>query len=596
MAEVARCTRGRAGVFGALLLAALVISGCSRPPSGPSGGTASTEAGPVEQELERLIPDLMTRARVPGLQVALIRDGGVVFERGFGTTGGPGDAAVDADTVFEAASLTKPLFAYLVMTLVDEGVLDLDRPIVEYLTPDQVEEALGHGLDAEGFRRDWFETITARHVLSHSAGLPHGDGGAVTTVFFEPGSDWKYSAEGYGYLQRAVELLTGEPLDRLAEDRVLRPLGMDRSSMVWRDDLEPRMARGHGVFGESAEIRKRSEPTAAASLYTTAGDYARFVLAVVDGTGLEPATHRTMLDWIVDMSDDGSLGWSLGFGLQRDDAGVAFWQWGDYGIFRNYVLASVDDRSGIVYLTNSFNGLALCDELVRAAVGRPPLGCLELEYQQIGSPFYELFWAAKDGGADALAARLPAAVASDPGFLDADRLAEMAGVLAESGLDTEAEVIHRFNLEQHPGSGKMLFNLARHCVLAGDYERAQALLEEAMAADEDPVDRAQVEWQAGYVRAIRSPVPMDEATLALLAGDYGPRHLLVRDGRLHYFRDDAAANDPRPLFAETGDTFVLEGVTYFKLQVVFGDDGEPKELVGLYDSGRRDVSPRDGGG
>lgn len=593
MADAARCARGCAGVLGVLLLAGLVSPGCWTPPSGSSEDAASSEAAAVGRELERLIPDLMTRARVPGLQIALISDGGVVFERGFGTTGGPGEAAVDADTVFEAASLTKPLFAYLVMTLVDEGVLDLDRPIVEYLTPETVEQALGHGLDAEGFRRDWFETITARHVLSHSSGLPHGDGGAVTTIFFEPGSDWKYSAEGYSYLQSAVEQLAGEPLDRLAEDRVLRPLGMDRSSMVWRDELEPRMARGHDVFGEGAEIRKRSEPTAAASLYTTAGDYARFVLAVVNGTGLEPATHRRMLDWIVDMSDDGSVGWSLGFGLQRDDGGVALWQWGDYGIFRNYVLASVEDGKGIVYLTNSFNGLALCDELTRAAVGRSPLGCLELEYQQLGSPFYELFWVAKDEGAEALAVRLPEAVATDPGFLDGDRLVGMAGVLEDNGLHAEAEVIHRFNLEQRAGSGKMLFNLARHFALASNDDSAQTFLEEAMAADEDPVDRAQVEWHAGYLRALRSPVPLDEAALALLAGDYGPRHLLVRDGRLHYFRDDAAANEPRPLFAETADTFVLEGLTSFKLQVVFGDDGRPKELVGLYDSGRRDVSPRD---
>jgi len=592
MAVVAWRVRGGGSVFGALLLAALVVFGCAPAPPGPSGeGAESASGGP---ELERLIPDLMARARVPGLQVALIRDGEIVLERGFGTTGGPDGAAVDADTVFEAASLTKPLFAYLVMTLVDEGVVELERPIVEYLPTERVEEALGHGLDAEGFRRDWFEAITVRQVLSHSAGLPHGDGGAVTTVFFEPGSDWKYSAEGYGYLQLAVEDLTGTSLDRLADERVLGPLGMDRSSLVWRDDLEARMARGHDAFGEPEEIRKRSEPTAAASLYTTAGDYARFVLAVIDGTGLEPETHRRMLDWIVDMGDDGSVGWSLGFGLQRDDRGVAFWQWGDYGIFRNYVLASADDRDGVVYMTNSFNGLALCDELVRAAVGRPPLGCLELEYQQVGSPFYKLFWTAKEEGASALAESLPEAVAANPGFMDADRLAAMAGVLAEKGLFEEAGVLHRFNLEQHPESGAMLFNLAGHLLIAGDFERAEPLFEQALAADEDPAEAEQVEWLTGYMRALQRPAPIDESRLALMVGDYGPRHLRTRDGRLYYSRDSVDPSAQRELHAESEDTFVIEGVTYFKLRVVFGDDGIPTELVGLYDSGRRDVSPRDG--
>jgi CubicO group peptidase (beta-lactamase class C family) len=525
--------------------------------------------------------------------VALIRDGEVVMEGGFGTTGSPGGAAVEADTVFEAASLTKPLFAYLVMTLVDQGLIDLDRPVLGSLPRERAEEALGHSVDAEGFRSDWFAVITPRHILSHSAGLPHGDGGTVTTVFFEPGRGWKYSAEGYGLLQLVVEHLTGEPLDRLVRNRVFDPLGMDESSMVWRDELEPRMARGHDVFGEAAEVRKRSAPTAAASLYTTAGDYARFVCAVINGVGLTPETHQEMLGWTVDMNDDGQVGWGLGFGLQRDDNGVAFWQWGDYDIFRNYVLASAEDRSGVVYLSNSFNGLALCDELVRAAVGRPPLGCHELEYQQIGSPFYTLFWTARDEGAEALAEKLPAAVEADPDFLGSDRLAAMASLLEEREMFREAAVFHRFNLEQRPDSGAMIFNMAKHALAAGDLTRAEQLFGQSLTAAEDPADEQQVAWVMGYVRAIRDPAPIDEATLAALAGDYGPRHLSLRDGVLYYSRDNTEVSAQRPLLAESADTFVLEGIIGFKLRVVRDERGEPTGLVGLYDSGRQDVSPRD---
>ncbi len=580
-----------------LVVVCLILSACAPAPSANSddpGEPLPPDSVAVVARRETLIPELMAEARVPGLQIALIRDGRVVTEKGYGVTGGPDGATVDADTIFEAASLTKPVFAYAVMKMVDQGLVDLDRPVIEYLPREEVEQVLGHALDADGFRADWFKTITARHILSHSAGLPHGEGGEVTPIFFEPGSDWKYSAEGYMFLQRAIERLAGEPLDAIIDASVLQPLGMVRSSMVWRDDLEAKMARGHSVYGNVSEIRKRSEPTAAASLYTTAGDYARFVIGVIDGAGLDPGTHREMLDWVVDMSDDGSVGWSLGFGLQRDDEGMDFWQWGDFGIFRSYVIASANDRSGVVYLTNSFNGLALCDELVRATFGRPPLGCLELEYQPPDSLFYSLFWTAKDEGVDALAERLPSAVETDPEFFDSERISGMAGIFDDEKMYDEAAVFHRYNLERRPDSGEVIFNMAQHHLLTGDFERAEELFSASLTAAEEPVDADRVEWIMGYLRAMRAPVQIDEAELRVMAGDYGPRHLRVRDGRLFYSRDTVDISAQRPLLAQAPDIFVLEGVTYFKLQIVLDEKGEPIKLVGLYEDGRRDVSPRDG--
>ncbi|HSN53659.1 MAG TPA: serine hydrolase domain-containing protein [Candidatus Sulfomarinibacteraceae bacterium] len=566
-----------------LVVLCLVATACSPAP---------VERPEAVVELETLIPRLMAAAEVPGLQIAVIRDGEIVVERGFGVAAVPDGAPVDADTVFEAASLTKPLFAYTVMTLVDDGVLDLDRPLVELLPEGAVEAALGHPVDAEGFRADWLRMITPRHVLSHSAGTAHGEGGAVYPLAFQPGTDWKYSADGYAFLQLAVEHLTGRPLDVLVDETVLQPLGMNRSAMVWRDSLEPHMARGHGLYGEVSEIRKRTEAHAAASLYTTAGDYARFVLAVIDGAGLEPATHAEMLGWAVDMSDDGRLGWSLGFGLQRDGDASAFWQWGDYGIFRNYVIASAADRSGVVYLTNSFNGLALCEELVEASFGRPPLGCRELEYQQHDSGFYALFRAARDGGAEAVRALLPAAVDEAPEFLDADRLAAMAGLLEEEGMYGEAEVFHAFNLERRPGSGEAILAMARLRLLQGELDEADKLLRASLTA-EQPAAAAEAEWIQGYLRAVRQPESLDGAALAALEGDYGPRHLRLRDGRLLYGRDLTDVDAMRPLIAASSDTFVLEGVIDFKLRVEVDGNGRPVALVGLYQGGRSDRTPRD---
>jgi len=560
---------------------------CSCAPTAPEVSDATVA------ELEARIPQLLDEARIPGLQIAMVRDSKVVWEAGFGTTSTSEGVAVTPSTTFEAASLTKPLFAYAVMQLVDEGLVDLDLPVHSYLPTAKLEEFLRHPVDAPGFRKDWFETITARHILSHSAGTPHGEGGEVWPLLFEPGSDWKYSAAGYQLLQLAVEELSGESLDVIIDRTVLQPLGMSDSSMVWRDELEATMARGHGLYSEASEIRKRSEPTAAASLYTTAGDYARFVCAVIDGERLQPGTHQTMLRSFADMSDDGAVGWGLGFGTQTDEIGKAFWQWGDYGIFRNYIIADPETGDGVIYLTNSFNGLAICSEVVEISLGRPPMGCLELGYQQHDGAFYALLWAAREEGAEEVAAMLPDAVEGDPELFDQDRLAGMGGLFEDEQMLEEAMVFHRLNLERNPDVGRMAYNMARMHMLNGEFDEAEKLLQASMATAEEPMEAAAVEWINGYLTAMKGAEQLSEAAMQAIAGDYGPRHIRLRDGRLYYSRDSTDVAAQRPLLAQSEDTFVIEGVTYFKLQVVFDEHGAPFRLVGHYEGGGTDESLRD---
>ncbi len=184
--------------------------------------------------------------------MALIRNGNIIWQGGFGVKNSNSGEPVNENTVFEAASLTKPLFAYAVMMLIEEGVLDLDTPLVAYLSKEEIEGFLGHPLDEPGFRRECFEKITARHALSHSAGTPHGEGGDVFPLFFEPGTENKYSAQGYYLLQLVVERLKEEGLDVTIEKYVLDPLGMKHSCMVWREDYENTAANGHGTFAHPA--------------------------------------------------------------------------------------------------------------------------------------------------------------------------------------------------------------------------------------------------------------------------------------------------------------------------------------------------------
>ena len=165
--------------------------------------------------------------------------------------------------------------------------MSLDRPLAEYLPAEEIVKILGHPLDEKGFHREWLEKITARHILSHSSGFPHGETGKPVPLAFEPGTKWKYSANGYFYLQRVVEHLKGDTLDKLMQKEVLDPLGMTRSCMVWKPAYETAMASGHGLLGRPEAFRRRTEAHAGATLYTTAGDYARFAQMLLNGGELE---------------------------------------------------------------------------------------------------------------------------------------------------------------------------------------------------------------------------------------------------------------------------------------------------------------------
>jgi len=338
--------------------------------------------------------------------------------------------------------------------------------LAEYLPPAKIAAILGHPLDEPGFRRDWFEKVTARHVLSHSGGFPHGESGSPFPLAFEPGTQWKYSADGYFYLQRVVEHLKGGTLDALMRKEVLEPLGMTRSAMVWKPGFEPVMASGHGLLGRPEAARRRMEAHAGASLYTTAGDYARFLCAVLNGEGLQPAMLNEMIAPRIGMGASKILGWSLGFGTQSDANGLALWQWGDDGIFRNYAIAYPGSRTGVVYLTNSFYGLGVASALVARSVGGQTLGAAALNYRPYDSPLYRFVWDVQEKG--------PAAVngldrlrRGHPGLVERDRIGFVASSFMDAGMLPQALALLESDLRDHPRSGKAAVAVAEACVKTG---------------------------------------------------------------------------------------------------------------------------------
>jgi len=355
----------RALLFWSLVVAALHgLAACASPPE----VTAALEnhGGDLQARLDTAVPWLLKSNRVPGASVVVVRQGDVVVAEGWGVVRADGNP-VDADTVFEAASLSKPLFAYAIMKLVRDGQLDLDKPLADYL---------GRRYVAND---DRILRVTARQVLSHTGGFPNWrprhwteNPGSLTMVF-EPGERFRYSAEGFGYLQAVVEKLTGESLEIFMRRSVLKPLEMSHTTYAWTPAWNGAYAIPHGMFGQPKPKQMRAAH-AAASLHTTAADLGQLLSAMLSQAPtdrrdvvLDSVWIARMLEPQVDVVDP--LAWALGWGLERGSDEIVFWQWGDNDTFQHFVAGSLESRTAVAVLTNGRNGGRVYRPIVRMVMG-----------------------------------------------------------------------------------------------------------------------------------------------------------------------------------------------------------------------------------
>ena len=300
----------------------------------------------------------MRQAGVAGVSIAVVQDGSLAWSAGFGVKHSASTEPVTDRTVFEAASLSKPPFAYAALSSCKAGLLDLDTPLINY--DDSPYDAWG--LDPNEPR---LKQITMRHVLCHTSGFGNWNQSDIGRISFNPGERFHYSGEGYIYLQRVLEKLWRIPLDEHIQS-TLQALGMTDSSYVWLDRYQRIAASGDGQRNEGAE-RRWPAAFAPSSLYTTATDYARFLIQLMsneDGPGGQRSISTEMLTPQIRVSDKTS--WGLGVGLESTSVGEWFWHWGDMGDFQSFALGSRERRQGVVILTNSGSGLSICEQLVQA--------------------------------------------------------------------------------------------------------------------------------------------------------------------------------------------------------------------------------------
>jgi CubicO group peptidase (beta-lactamase class C family) len=189
---------------------------------------------------------------------------------------------------------SKTVFAYLVMLLVEEGAIDLDKPLQAYLSKPLPEYPAYADLAGD----DRYKQITARMVLSHSSGFPNWrqfEPDGRLKFLFAPGARHSYSGEGIALLQIVVEEITGCGLETLARQKIFEPLAMTHTSYTWQKTFETNAARPHDEFGRTQRLPRRTVPDAAGSMVTTGGDYARLLAAILNATGQRKATVDEML-------------------------------------------------------------------------------------------------------------------------------------------------------------------------------------------------------------------------------------------------------------------------------------------------------------
>jgi len=264
-----------------------------------SVGAAVTAKVPDAAKVATLAKTAMAETGAQGLAVAVIDDGKVASVQAFGLRNAKGEP-LTVDTVMYGASLTKAVFGYTVMQLVEEGKVGLDKPIADMLPrslPDYGNlDAYGNWGDLAG--DDRWRKITPRILLTHSAGFHNfswTEPDRKLRINFDPGSRYSYSGEGIILLQFALEQGLGLKLGDEMQRRVFDRFNMTNTSMMWRADFARNLADGWTSEGSVEPHDERSKVRAAGSMDTSIADFAKVAAGFMRGEGLKPTSRAEML-------------------------------------------------------------------------------------------------------------------------------------------------------------------------------------------------------------------------------------------------------------------------------------------------------------
>ena len=345
--------------------------------------------------LEVKIKSLMEKANVTGLVISILNDNQIIYREAYGYANNDKKTSLQINHSFYGASLSKAVFGYLVSVLSNENVIDLDKPLKEYVDFPLYE--LKSGDKWRGFQDlkndKRLEKITARMCLTHTTGFqnwrwvprpndPEND--RTLKIYFEPGTQYYYSGEGMMLLQYVIEHITGKELESLASEKVFKPLQMKNTSYLWQERFEEKYCNGHTTEQRVIKKDKREEAGAAGSMETNLIDYSIFVQHVmrlykdssnVTKTLFKPNFRiRTKAQFgplsleESNENDKIQLNYGLGWGLLQTPYGFGAFKEGHGEGFQHYTIIFPEIGTGIVMLSNSDNAESIFKELLEISI------------------------------------------------------------------------------------------------------------------------------------------------------------------------------------------------------------------------------------
>jgi CubicO group peptidase (beta-lactamase class C family) len=370
-----------------LLSATLIVVICSVSLLAQQGSVTRLDGTKVSPaQIDATVTRLMEAPHVTGVGIAVWNDSKVVYLKTYGEKNTEKHLRLTPDSVMTAASLTKPAFATMVMQLVHERVIELDKPVYEYL-PKPLPDYAAYK-DLAGDPR--YKQITMRMLLDHTSGFPNWrrfTNDKKLGIYFAPGSRFAYSGEGIALAQMVVETVTKKSVTELMKERIFQPLTMTRTSMVWEAPFEDDYANGYDEQGKSLGPERRREGDAAGSMQTTLHDYARFIQAVLSGAIPDEQERKLMLSPQIEITSKHEfpslsaetttenrairLSYGVGWGLYWTQYGEAFFKEGhdDAGGWRHYVVCFGQAKAGVLIMTNSANGEDIYSGLLEKVLG-----------------------------------------------------------------------------------------------------------------------------------------------------------------------------------------------------------------------------------
>lgn len=255
------------------------------------------------------------------------------------------------NTIFNVASLTKPITAVVALKLVSQGKWNLDEPLNKYW------------IDSDIKNDTRTKLLTTRHILSHQTGFPNWRDGKLEFLF-TPGTQYQYSGEGFEYLRKALENKFQKGLNQLASELIFEPLKMQDTKYIWdKNTDESRIASGFDKEGNNYEIHKRKTENAADDLLTTIKDYGTFLISVMNGKELSDKVYKEMQSNQVASKN----GKHFGLGFEKydfKDGNYALSHGGaDKGV-QTIVFIFPKTKQGILIFTNIDDGYKVFEKIL----------------------------------------------------------------------------------------------------------------------------------------------------------------------------------------------------------------------------------------